>query len=406
MAAKLERTSTPGVFKRGSRYVFSYRVSGKQRWESARTLEDARKAKAARHTDIGRGEFSERSRVTLHEYAREWVERYQGRGRRGFREHSRVEYRSALDRFALTYFPARTRLTDLTPSDVAGFVAWLCKQTKPAPTKDDPKRTVLLSDKSVCNYTVPLRACLATAVREGLLRTNPARDIDLPHRATIEDHEVEDVKALARDELDTLLALMPEAHRLFFRVLASTGLRVSEAIALQWQHLQLDGSTPHVKVRRALVKQTMGAPKSRHSKRDVPLDDDLALALRERRRDSEWPGEQDIVFPVGNGSPIMPGNLRRRVLKPIAQEAGVPWVGFHTFRHTCATLLFAQGRNAVQVQHWLGHHSPAFTLARYVHLLDGDLGEPLALGGANTVQTSPTPEDTVPADLAELDVAV
>jgi integrase len=150
----------------------------------------------------------------------------------------------------------------------------------------------------------------------------------------------------------------------------------------------------------------MGVPKSRHSRRDVPLDGDLALALRDRRRDSEWPNDDDLVFPVGNGSPIMPGNLRRRVLKPIAQEAGVPWVGFHTFRHTCATLLFAQGRNAVQVQRWLGHHSAAFTLATYVHLLDGDLGEPLALGGANAVRTDPTPDDTVPADLTELDVAV
>jgi integrase len=60
----------------------------------------------------------------------------------------------------------------------------------------------------------------------------------------------------------------------------------------------------------------------------------------------------------------------------------VPWVGFHTFRHTCASLLFAQGRNAVQVQRWLGHHSAAFTLATYVHLLDGDLGEPLTLSVA------------------------
>jgi integrase len=37
----------------------------------------------------------------------------------------------------------------------------------------------------------------------------------------------------------------------------------------------------------------------------------------------------------------------------------------HPFRHTCASLLFAQGRNAVQVQRWLGHHSRAFTLATY-----------------------------------------
>lgn len=60
-----------------------------------------------------------------------------------------------------------------------------------------------------------------------------------------------------------------------------------------------------------------------------------------------------------------------------AQEAGMPWAGFHAFRHTCATRLFAAGRNAVQVQRWLGHHSPAFTLATYVHLLDDDPGGPL-----------------------------
>ena len=62
-----------------------------------------------------------------------------------------------------------------------------------------------------------------------------------------------------------------------------------------------------------------------------------------------------------------------RVLKPAARRAGVPWAGFHTFRHTCATTLFRRGLNAKQVQVWLGHHSPAFTLATYVHYLADDL---------------------------------
>jgi integrase-like protein len=45
----------------------------------------------------------------------------------------------------------------------------------------------------------------------------------------------------------------------------------------------------------------------------------------------------------------------------------------NTLRHTCATELFKGGLNAKQVQVWLGHHSPAFTLATYVHLLPEDL---------------------------------
>jgi len=44
-------------------------------------------------------------------------------------------------------------------------------------------------------------------------------------------------------------------------------------------------------------------------------------------------------------------------------------------------MLFERGANAKQVQRWLGHHSAAFTLDTYVHLLEDQLGEPLELEG-------------------------
>lgn len=56
-------------------------------------------------------------------------------------------------------------------------------------------------------------------------------------------------------------------------------------------------------------------------------------------------------------------------------HASVPWVGFHTFRHTCASMLFEAGKNIRQVADWLGHADPAFTLRTYVHLIDGGLGD-------------------------------
>jgi hypothetical protein len=110
--AAMEKTQTPGIFKRGSRYVFIYRANGKQKWESARTLEEARRAKAERVADVGRGEFEERSRVALREYAEAWVERYLGRGRGGFREGTRDEYRRQLKQYVYLYFggcPVRCR---------------------------------------------------------------------------------------------------------------------------------------------------------------------------------------------------------------------------------------------------------------------------------------------------------
>jgi integrase len=381
MPARLEKTRTPGIFKRGSRYVFSYRLDGKQRWESCRTLDEARRAKAARATDIERGEFEQRSRITLHEYAREWIVRYQGRGRRGFRENTREEYSRILDQYVLRYFSQRTRLADITPSHIAGFVAWLC---------DETKQRRLLSDQTVRNLVVPLRACLATAVREGLLRTNPSREIDLPHRPTAEDMEDDAVKAMSREELSTLLDHFPAKWRLFFWFLAATGLRISEAVALQWRHVEFDPESPHVKVRRALVKGRMGPPKTRYARREVPIDADLADALCAARDASAWRGENDPVFPSLVGSCLDQQKVRNRVLFPARKKAGLPWVGFHAFRHTCATMLFAEGRNAVQVQRWLGHHSAAFTLATYVHLLDGDLGAPLTLGAYSSRATAHT----------------
>ncbi len=371
MAAPMVKTRTPGIYKRGERYLFTYRdTDGKQRWESCRTLDEARRAKAARSTDVGRGEFEASSRITLHDYAREWVERYQGRGRRGFRDHTRKEYRRQLDQYAFRYFPAGCKLTEVTPSKVAGFVAWLCD-----PAQQDGRA---LGDSTIRNITKPLRACLASAVREGLIRSNPARDADMPHRPTAEDAEDDEVRALSRDELATLLETFPDRWRLFFELLAATGLRISEAVALQWRHLELDGPT-HVKLRRALVKGQMGPLKSRYARRDVPLDHALVLALRDHHKATEWPGDEDPVFPAEGGGYLDAENLRRRVLKPTRGEACLEWVGFHTFRHTCATMLFAEGRNAVQVQRWLGHHSAAFTLATYVHLLDGDMGTPLTI---------------------------
>ena len=86
-----------------------------------------------------------------------------------------------------------------------------------------------------------------------------------------------------------------------------------------------------------------------------------------------------FVFPGREGGPSDPGSLRRRVLVPAAERAGLTGVGFHTLRHTCASLLIESGMNVLRLQRWMGHHSPAFTLEVYGHLLDGDLGPPLDL---------------------------
>jgi Phage integrase family len=102
-----------------------------------------------------------------------------------------------------------------------------------------------------------------------------------------------------------------------------------------------------------------------------------------------------MTVPTEVGTPLDASNVMRRVLKKAGRRAGVLWVGFHTFRHTCATLLFRNGLNAKQVQVWLGHHSPTFTLGTHVHLLSDDLPDAgfldeLTGTGGNSGATSTT----------------
>jgi len=337
--------------------------------ESFRTLDAARKAKRARETARDTGELHEQSRVSFREFAEEWVGRHYGR--RGFRESTRDDYRRDLRRYAFPFFDERLGRTvsQVTPRDVANFVAYLCEER-------DGKR---LADASVRRILAPVRSLFATAVREGLVRTTRRRAPRCRTARRVRDEDGEEVRALTREQLRTVLAVVHPRHRLMFRLLAATGLRVSELIALQWRHLRLDGSEPCVRVRRALAKGRVEPPKSKHGKRDVPLSSALVSELRAWRRETEWPGDEDLVFPSLTGTALNPDNLRPRVLRPAAEEAGAPWAGFHTFRHTCASMLFERGFNVKQVQRWLGHHSPSFTLDAYVHLLDEALPGPLIL---------------------------
>ena len=209
----------------------------------------------------------------------------------------------------------------------------------------------------------------------------------------VRDDDAEDVKALSREQLDTVLALAPARHRTLIELLAATGLRVSEGLALERRHLAVDGARPHVRVRRAFVKGRVEPPKSRHGRRDVPLSRALVNRLRSHLADLPDVPEA-LVFATRNGTSLDADNLRRRVVKPLMEEAGAPWAAFHTLRHTYASLQLASGVNVVQVSRALGHHSAAFTLDTYVHLLEGEEAPPLDLGTAlDGTRVAATPAD-------------
>jgi integrase len=147
-----------------------------------------------------------------------------------------------------------------------------------------------------------------------------------------------------------------------------------------------------VLVRRSYNAGVFSPPKSRYGRREIPIAPGVARALWQLRKAAERAGDDELVFATRTGGPLDRRNLYSRILKPAARAAGVPWAGFHTLRHTRATALFRAGWNAKQVQRFLGHHSAAFTLDTYAHLLPDDLpepGEPAALQVVHKVSTRP-----------------
>lgn len=140
MAAPMEKTKTPGIYRRGSRYVVVYRAGGRQRKESARTLDEpAGSSPAGRPTPTAGSSRSSRgspsastprsgSRATPGAGAAASANpRARTTAATSAGGSSRTASRATSARAG--FFPDRLRLSELTPRHVAQFVAWLSEQT-------------------------------------------------------------------------------------------------------------------------------------------------------------------------------------------------------------------------------------------------------------------------------------
>lgn len=361
-APRMVRTQHPGIYKRGSRYVVVWRHRGQQHKEFFRTLAEAREAKGRRQA----GERTPQTRVSFEEYALQWLDTYRGRTSRGLGDLTREDYRRSITNYAIPFF-RRYRLSEVEPPDVRRFIDFLEGRG--------------LKAGSVRKAVAPLRAMFATAFEDGALRSNPTVGVRVSGQVAAEHEDDDRPRALTRAQLTTLLDAVPSEWRLFFELLAHTGFRISEAIGLTWADVKF-GERPRIELRSQLVRGKRRRLKSRYGRRDIPLSPGMARKLWDHRAHSRYRKDNDPVFASTTGTALHASNVRRRVLAPAAADAGVSWAGFHTFRHTCASLLFAGGKNVKQVQEWLGHHDAGFTLRTYVHLMDEGLGDASFLDAA------------------------
>jgi integrase len=364
----LSKTGTPGIYKRGSRYCVIFRDStGRQRKRSARTLAEARDLKATLTADVRRGEYRAPSKLTFADYAVRWADTYEGRTSRGIRPGTLRDYRRQLGidddgnptgRGAVAHF-GRTLLTELRPQDVKAYAAHVA-------ARGVARNTVRLA-------VAPVKAMLATAHEEGLIRANPAAGLRLGR--SVAASPVKETHALTEEEVVRVLAEVPEQYRLLVEFLAQTGLRISEALALT--KADVDFGTRRLSVSRRLYEGVLDAPKSRHGVRRVPL----SPGLSQRLWTSVAKADDDaLVFTDRDGSAYDRTSLYR-VVNIAGERAGIEWsVGLHTFRHSCASIMFRRGVPKEAIRRLLGHHSWDFTAGTYVHLDDDDLPDGAIVG--------------------------
>ena len=240
-----------------------------------------------------------------------------------------------------------------------------------------------LSAKTIKNLHGLFSSAMKTAVRLGYRASNPCVGVALPKSTATEDA----MCVLTHGEFRLLLDAMAPRYRLFIRFLVGTGLRWSEATALQVSDFDFAAKSPTVRVTKAWKrgedgKDYLGAPKTHRSRRTVSLPPKLAVELREFCRTAR---AADLVFQNARGRRVLQHTFWEtnwvaainRAQNPVDAE-GRPDPDalrltkrprIHDLRHTHASWLIAIGEDLPTVQRRLGHESVSTTINIYTHLM-------------------------------------
>ena len=241
-----------------------------------------------------------------------------------------------------------------------------------------------LSASTVQKIHHVLRKALTQAVRWDLIARNPADNVKAPTPVPKEMHPLS-----AEQARQLLEAAQGDRLSALYVLAIHTGMRRGELLGLRWEDVDLDATTPTVRVRRTITRKgkggsyTLGEPKTKNSRRTIRLTPKAVEALRSHRarqaqeklQAGSLYADQGLVFAGEGGGLINPSNLRNRSFKPLVGCAGLPPITFHDLRHTCASLLFQRNVHPKFVQELLGHASVAITLDTYSHMLPGMGGE-------------------------------
>lgn len=255
-------------------------------------------------------------------------------------------------------------LTKVTPSDIQGLEAKLSGGG--------------MAPQGVQLVHNVISGAFKYALRMEAAWRNPAKSVTPPKiiRKEVEPPKIEQVKRI--------LELAEEQGHLLYpciRLLAYTGLRRGEVLALRRQDMNLEVGTISVSqsLGRSLNKGLVFEPtKTRAGRRSIDIDEETIAILRahvgkQLLSKLEIEGtyqDNGLVFPDPLGRPLNPMSLTR-AFQLLAKQVGVVDARLHDLRHFHASLMLQNGGSLLLVSRRLGHASISTTGDVYGHLMPG-----------------------------------
>jgi len=222
--------------------------------------------------------------------------------------------------------------------------------------------TLKLSNGSRAKVRNIMSALYSHAVRWEFFDRNPITLV----RQSAKRKRTPDV--LTADELKKLLAELRGVYRVMVFVAATTGLRVSELLALRWQDCEFEAG--EIRLTRGIVRQHETMMKTEASRKPVPLDAGLADVLMQWRAQCAYNQPNDYLFasPEKDGKqPMWPNSAMEKHIRPAAIRVGIgKRIGWHMFRHTFGTLVKSQGADVATTQALMRHANVSVTMDHYV----------------------------------------
>jgi integrase len=294
-------------------------------------------------------------------------------GPKAFRSQNTPTLKLVIDRFLreerieeiVKQKPGETTITDgFSYSTAAGYQSYLKRHVKPkwdsialadvkALEVTEWLKSLPLSPKTRGQVRALMHLLFERAMLWGLieLQRNPIELVKV--RGT--SKRLKKPQILTPEKFQELVAVLREPHRTMAIVAMCTGLRVSEVLALRWEHIDFKAGL--MMVQQGVVNGRIGRVKTEASQDEVPLDPAFARALL------DWKGErtEGLVFPSHvTGGCYYAGIIQRQILKPKGESVGIHGLGWHTFRHTYRSLLDETGA-PIGVQQKLMRHSNVST---------------------------------------------